>query len=57
MRYIRVEFTFGIECLAWQEVDESGVVTRYLDDAGDEIVVPDVTESKVVSEDEKPAWA
>lgn len=56
MRYIKVEFTKGIECLAWQEVEDEQVV-RYLGMEGDELVLPEITESRVITEDEVPEWA
>ena len=49
MKYIKVQFTVGLNCVAWQEIDESQmVVVRYLDEQGNELVLPDVTESHVV---------
>ena len=26
MRYIKIQFTFGLDCVAYQEIDEDGVV-------------------------------
>lgn len=51
MRYILVEFTKGIECQAYQEIDDNNVVQRYVDLYGNELVPPKVTESRVVTGD------
>lgn len=59
MKYLRIEFTLGLKCEAYQELTEDGeMVTRYLDLDGKELSLPDVTESKVVNpEYETPSWA
>ena len=58
MKYIKVQFTVGLNCVAWQEIDESQmVVVRYLDEKGNELVLPDVTESHVVDPEMKDAIA
>lgn len=51
MKYLLIEFTKGLECQAYQEIDESGVVQRYLDMDGNELVLPKITESRVLNED------
>jgi hypothetical protein len=50
MRYIKIEFTFGISRIAFQEIDEDGIVVRILDESGNEFQIPEVTESKVIDE-------
>jgi hypothetical protein len=58
MRYILIEFTKGLFQQAYQEVNERGVVVRYLDLNGDELELPEVTESKVLDDSpERPVWA
>lgn len=53
MRYIKILFTKGLTCEAFQEVDISGNVTRYINMEGEELVLPEVTESEVVSDSEE----
>jgi len=50
MYYNLIEFTLGLKQLALQEIDENGIVTRYLNLDLTELEVPLVTESKVVEE-------
>jgi len=51
MKYLLVEFTKGLECQAYQEIDENGMTQRYLDTNGVELKLPKVTESRVISDD------
>lgn len=51
MRYILVQFTKGLECQAYQEIDEGGNVIRYVDLDGNELTLPKITESRVISDD------
>lgn len=58
MRYILIEFTVGLQQQAYQEVNERGVVVRYLDLDGNTLVLPPVTESKVLNDNPgTPSWA
>jgi hypothetical protein len=50
MYYNLIEFTLGLNQQALQEIDENGIVTRYLNLDMTELVVPLVTESKVIEE-------
>lgn len=50
MQYIKVKFTEGLNCEAYQEINSRGEVLRYLDENGLELVVPEVTESCVIEE-------
>ena len=51
MRYIKIQFTFGLDCVAYQEIDDEGVLVRYLDEEGNTLEVTGVTESHVVEDD------
>lgn len=53
MRYILIRFTFGLECLAYQVVDQTGVLVKYVDEDGQDLELPGVTESEVI--DDSPA--
>jgi hypothetical protein len=54
MKYIKIQFTVGLNCIAWQEIDESQMaVVRYLDEQGNELVLPEVTESHVIDPEMK----
>lgn len=56
MEYIKILFTFGLNCEAYQEIS-NGVVQRYCDLQGNTIDVPSVTESRVIEANpEYPAW-
>lgn len=59
MKYLLIEFTKGLECQAYQEITDDGMnVVRFLDLAGNELVLPEVTESRVVNpEYVVPDWA
>lgn len=50
MYYNLIEFTFGLNQQALQEIDENGIVTRYLNLDLTVIDVPLITESKVIQE-------
>ncbi len=50
MYYNLIEFTLGLKKQALQEIDEYGVVIRYLNLDMTEIEVPLITESKVIQE-------
>jgi len=50
MYYNLIEFTFGLYQQALQEIDENGIVTRYLNLDLTELELPLVTESKVIEE-------
>lgn len=52
MRYIKIQFTKGLECTAYQEVDDRGYVVRYLDDQGNAIDIdPELPTESVVLEE------
>jgi hypothetical protein len=53
MRYIKVEFTRGLEMLGYQEVDDYGQVSAFLDEVGQEFIVPEGVEYHVVEEEPK----
>lgn len=53
MKYIKIQFTLGLDCLAWQEIDDDMQVVRYLDDGGNPITLPGITESHVVDHEMK----
>jgi hypothetical protein len=50
MRYIKVEFTAGLEMVAYQEVDDHGQVVAYIDEVGQEFLLPMGVEFHVVEE-------
>lgn len=57
MQYILIEFTFGLNCQAYQEV-ENGYVVRYTDLDGNTLELPEVTESRVINANPPiPEWA
>lgn len=56
MYYNKIEFTFGLNQIALQEIDENGICTRYLNLDGTEIEVPLITESKVIEENYQPTF-
>lgn len=56
MQYIKVEFTEGLSCQAFQEID-NGQLTRYCDFDGNTLIVPSVTESHVIDPNPPfPSW-
>jgi len=59
MRYLLIEFTKGLECQAYQELtDDGSEVARYLDLDGNELTLPEVTESRVLKpEYVVPEWS
>jgi hypothetical protein len=46
---VKIQFTFGLECIAYQVI-VSGMVIRYEDENGEELVLPEVTESHVIKD-------
>lgn len=57
MEYILIEFTVGLEQQAYQVIS-GGQVQKYVDLDGNDLVLPDVTESRVVNANpERPSWA
>lgn len=56
MEYIKIKFTLGLDCEAYQEV-RNGDVLRYLDLDGNELTLPDVTESHVIETESFPVWS
>ena len=50
MYYNLIEFTFGLNQKALQEIDDYGIVMRYLNLDMTELEVPLITESKVIQE-------
>lgn len=57
MQYILIEFTVGLECHAYQEI-ENGMVMRYTDMDGHTLELPSVTESHVIDANpQTPEWA
>lgn len=56
MQYILIEFTKGLECQAYQEINE-GQLVRYCDLDGNTLVLPEVTESIVINASPGlPSW-
>lgn len=54
MKYIKIQFTLGLNCLAWQEIDDTSMtVVRYLDLDGNTLSLPAITESHVVDPEMK----
>ena len=53
MYYNLIEFTLGLNQQALQEIDENGIVTRYLNLDMTELELPLITESKVIEENYK----
>lgn len=57
MEYIKIIFTKGLDCEAYQEIS-NGVVVRYCDLDGATIFLPSITESHVVDAfPPTPFWA
>lgn len=50
MRYIKVKFTAGLETVAYQEVNDYGQVVAYIDEVGQEFLLPMGVEFHVVEE-------
>lgn len=48
MKYIKIQFTLGLECEAYQVLDENMCVVGYIDLQCQPLELPDVTESHVV---------
>ena len=48
MKYIKIQFTLGLACEAYQVIDRNMTVIDYVDLNGQHIDVPEVTESVVV---------
>ena len=48
MQYIKIQFTLGLDCEAYQVV-ENMVVVGYVDLQGTPLELPEVTESKVIT--------
>lgn len=55
MKYIKIQFTLGLDCEAYQVIDESMTVVGYVDLLGNQLLVPEVTESHVVDPEMKDA--
>ncbi len=49
MQYIKIKFTLGLDCEAYQVVNESMVVVGYVDLQGEPLELPEVTESQVLT--------
>jgi hypothetical protein len=49
MKYIKIQFTLGLECEAYQVIDENMCVAGYVNLDGSELILPEVTESKVLT--------
>ncbi len=57
MRYIKIEFTKGLQCQAYQEVDAEGIVVNYKDMNGNILELPLDCESSVLEDSpELPEW-
>ena len=56
MRYIKIQFTAGLDTAAYQEVDDRGQVVAYVDEKGNEFDVPEGCESHVVEDDAIPPF-
>jgi hypothetical protein len=48
MKYIKIKFTLGLDCEAYQVVDNM-VVVSYIDLQGEPLELPEVTESEVLT--------
>ena len=48
MKYIKIKFTLGLYCEAYQVIDNM-VVVGYVDLEGNPLELPEVTESEVVT--------
>jgi hypothetical protein len=56
MQYIFIRFTKGLDCEAYQEINDGNLV-RYTDLEGNTLELPEVTESYVVDPNpSKPSW-
>lgn len=56
MEYIKIIFTHGLDCEAYQEIN-NGSVERITDMDGNTLVMPAITESHVIDENPlKPDW-
>jgi hypothetical protein len=49
MKYIKIQFTLGLECEAYQVIDDNMCVVDYVDLQGNPLELPEVTESKVLT--------
>jgi hypothetical protein len=49
MNLIKIQFTLGLECEAYQVLDENMCVVGFINLDGSELILPEVTESKVVT--------
>jgi len=49
MKYIKIKFTLGLECEAYQVINEKMVVVSYIDLQGNPLELPEVTESQVIT--------
>jgi len=49
MKYIKIKFTLGLDCEAYQVVSENMVVVGYIDLQGNPLELPEVTESQVLT--------
>jgi hypothetical protein len=49
MKYIKIKFTLGLECEAYQVINENMVVVSYIDLQGNPLELPEVTESQVIT--------
>lgn len=55
--FIQIEFTHGLQCIAYQVID-NGSLIGYVDEDGKTLILPVVTESKVLnSSPKRPIWA
>lgn len=55
--YIKVTFTQGLNCDAYQEVDAGLNVCRYCDMDGNTLILPEVTQSNVIDPNPPfPSW-
>lgn len=57
MRYIKIQFTKGLDMAAYQEVSDRGEVVAYVGEDGNEFLVPDGCESHVVEDDAIPPFS
>lgn len=51
MKYIKIQFTLGLDCAAYQVLDENMCVVGFVNLDGSELTLPEVTESKVITGD------
>jgi hypothetical protein len=49
MQYIKIKFILGLDCEAYQVINENMIVIGHIDLQGEPLELPEVTESQVVT--------